>query len=65
MKQYPDIVTLISAGRTYEGRDILGVKVSYSPANENRTAFIESNIHAREWYGRNVPEVYKQLIFSG
>ncbi|KAJ3662738.1 hypothetical protein Zmor_007069 [Zophobas morio] len=49
VKQYPDIVTLISAGRTYEGRDILGVKVSYSPANENRTAFIESNIHAREW----------------
>ncbi|EFA05749.1 Zinc carboxypeptidase A 1-like Protein [Tribolium castaneum] len=44
-----DNIELVTAGKTYEGRDILGVKVSFKAGNENRTVFIESNIHAREW----------------
>uniref|UniRef100_A0A336MR26 Zinc carboxypeptidase A 1 n=1 Tax=Culicoides sonorensis TaxID=179676 RepID=A0A336MR26_CULSO len=45
--QYPNIVTSFNVGKTYEGRDIKGVKVSYKPGNPG--LFLESNIHAREW----------------
>lgn len=45
-----DNVDLVSVGKSYEGRDILGVKVTFNgDKNEKRTVFIESNIHAREW----------------
>lgn len=43
-------VTIIKGGTTYEGRDIIGVKVVFAEGNENRGVFLESNIHAREWY---------------
>ncbi|XP_026742944.1 zinc carboxypeptidase-like [Trichoplusia ni] len=46
-KAYPDIVTIIVGGKTYEGRDIKGVKISHGPGK--RAVFIESGIHAREW----------------
>ncbi|PSN45353.1 Zinc carboxypeptidase A 1 [Blattella germanica] len=45
--QYPGIVSHIEGGRTYEGREILGVKLSYKEGNP--IVFIESGIHAREW----------------
>lgn len=44
---YPDIVTRIKGGDTYEKRSIEGVKLSKNPSNP--AIFIESNIHAREW----------------
>lgn len=44
-----DEVELVEAGHSYEGRKIVGVKVSYSPENENRGIFLEGGIHAREW----------------
>ncbi|XP_064553694.1 zinc carboxypeptidase A 1-like [Drosophila montana] len=47
-KQYPQIVTLIEGGKTYQGRSILGVKISKSGA-EKPGIFIEAGIHAREW----------------
>lgn len=47
--RFPKEVTLVKGGTTYEGRDILGVKVSYSPDNANKTVWIDSLIHAREW----------------
>lgn len=43
-------VNLVKGGESYEGRDILGVNISFSPNNYNRTVFIEGGIHAREWY---------------
>lgn len=45
-------VTLLHGGTTYEGREILGVKVVFAPGNENRGVFLEANIHAREWYSK-------------
>ncbi|XP_056640610.1 zinc carboxypeptidase-like [Diorhabda sublineata] len=48
-QQYPDIVTLLEGGKSYENRTILGVKVSYGSQNKNRGVWIDSNIHAREW----------------
>lgn len=46
--EYPGVVTLIEAGKTYQGRSILGVKISKSKS-EKPGIFIEAGIHAREW----------------
>ncbi|GAB0094436.1 zinc carboxypeptidase-like [Sergentomyia squamirostris] len=46
-ERYPE-VTIIKAGTTYEGRDILGVNINRNPG-QNPGIFIESQIHAREW----------------
>ncbi|XP_065087362.1 zinc carboxypeptidase A 1-like [Ochlerotatus camptorhynchus] len=40
-------VEVIQGGRSYEGRSIKGVKVSYKSGNPG--IFIEGGIHAREW----------------
>ncbi|XP_055380609.1 zinc carboxypeptidase-like [Condylostylus longicornis] len=45
---YPEYIELLSAGSTYEGREILGVKISYKSEN-NKGVLIEGGIHAREW----------------
>ncbi|KAH8397389.1 hypothetical protein KR222_001710 [Zaprionus bogoriensis] len=45
--RYPNIVTPFSIGKSYEGRSIRGIKISYKSGNS--AVFIESNIHAREW----------------
>ncbi|XP_061398246.1 zinc carboxypeptidase A 1-like [Musca vetustissima] len=46
--QYPGVVTLVEGGKSYQGRSILGVKIS-----KGQTAkpgiFVEAGIHAREW----------------
>ncbi|XP_030555210.1 zinc carboxypeptidase A 1 [Drosophila novamexicana] len=47
-KQYPHVVTLIEGGKTYQGRSILGVKISKS-LSEKPGVFLEAGIHAREW----------------
>lgn len=47
--KYPDTVTVLSVGKSYEQRDFLIAKVSFSSDNEDRGVFIEANIHAREW----------------
>jgi murein tripeptide amidase MpaA len=53
-EQYPDKVTLQKAGTSYEDRPIVGVHVSFAPGNENKSVFVESNIHACEWIGSAV-----------
>lgn len=47
-KKYPQDVTVIKGGKTYEGRSILGVKISKS-GKERPGIFVEAGIHAREW----------------
>lgn len=42
-----NVVQLVDAGKTTEGRSIKGVKISYK--KENPGIFIEAGIHAREW----------------
>ncbi|XP_075149745.1 zinc carboxypeptidase A 1-like [Haematobia irritans] len=46
--EYPGVVTLIEAGKTYQGRTILGVKITKSKS-EKPGIFLEAGIHAREW----------------
>ncbi|KAL5279590.1 hypothetical protein ACFFRR_003902 [Megaselia abdita] len=47
IEDHKDVVTPFIIGKSYEGRDIRGIKISYKPGN--RGIFLESNIHAREW----------------
>ncbi|KAJ8944095.1 hypothetical protein NQ318_019433 [Aromia moschata] len=49
VETYPNLLTTVEGGKTYENRTILGVKLSYSNANANNTVFLEATIHAREW----------------
>ncbi|XP_063366099.1 zinc carboxypeptidase-like [Cydia amplana] len=45
--QFPDIATKVIGGQTYEGREIVGIKISHGEGKKN--IFIEGGIHAREW----------------
>lgn len=46
---YPDIVTTVTIGSSYEGRPIRGLKISHSGSENKRVIFLEGGIHAREW----------------
>lgn len=47
VSQFPKQVSTFTIGKSLEGRDIKGLKISYKSGNKG--VFIESNIHAREW----------------
>ncbi|CAG9771070.1 unnamed protein product [Ceutorhynchus assimilis] len=47
--EFPEFVTILKPGKTHEGRDIVGIKLDFSPTVEKQVVFMESNIHAREW----------------
>ncbi|CAB3228747.1 unnamed protein product [Arctia plantaginis] len=46
---YPETAQVVVGGRSYEGRDILGLRIKSPTRNVKPTMFIESGIHAREW----------------
>ncbi|XP_060564149.1 carboxypeptidase B-like [Ruditapes philippinarum] len=47
---YKDRATLFNVTKSYEGREMVGIKISTQPQNADRPAFwIEGGIHAREW----------------
>ncbi len=53
-RTYPDMVTLITIGKTYQNREMYMVKISNSVASENVTEsknaiIVDGGIHAREW----------------
>ncbi|XP_067620546.1 zinc carboxypeptidase A 1-like [Eurosta solidaginis] len=52
-EKYPKQVSVFVAGKTYEEREILGVKIAYDSSSADATAkrgiFIEGGMHAREW----------------
>ncbi|KAJ2943039.1 hypothetical protein O0L34_g15232 [Tuta absoluta] len=49
--QYPDIVTLVNMGPSYEGRDIKYLKISTTNFTDTSKPiyFMDALIHAREW----------------
>ncbi|XP_030764995.1 carboxypeptidase B-like [Sitophilus oryzae] len=51
--QYPNIATLEHFGTSYEGREMLLIRVSSGPSSNpdvpKPTIFIDAGIHAREW----------------
>nr|CAF25190.1 carboxypeptidase [Helicoverpa armigera] len=48
---YPETVTLVNAGKSFEGRDIKYIKISTSNFEDTNKpiVFMESLLHAREW----------------
>lgn len=61
--QNPGKVQVIVGGKSYEGRQIKGVKVSFKPNNPG--VFIEGGIHAREWISpATVMYILDQLLNS-
>lgn len=44
---YPSIVTPLVGGKSYEGRDLRGFKISHGAGR--KVIFIEGGIHSREW----------------
>ncbi|XP_052744516.1 carboxypeptidase B-like [Bicyclus anynana] len=48
---YPDLVTLVNAGKSFEGRDIKYLKISTTNFEDTSKpiVFVESLLHAREW----------------
>ncbi|XP_018394061.1 PREDICTED: zinc carboxypeptidase-like [Cyphomyrmex costatus] len=62
-KRYPNIVQTIVGGKTYEKREIKGVKISYKANNPG--VFIEGGVHAREWISTaTVMYIFHQLLTS-
>ncbi|XP_037926695.1 zinc carboxypeptidase-like [Hermetia illucens] len=47
LETYPQETSAFVIGKSFEGREIRGLKISYKPNNPG--IFVESNIHAREW----------------
>lgn len=45
-EKYADVITVLDAGKSYEGVPLKGVKLSYNSGN--KLVFIESGIHGRE-----------------
>lgn len=48
-KTYPESAHLVVGGKSYEGRQILGLRINTPTRNIKSVMFIESGIHAREW----------------
>lgn len=47
MAEQHQTATVINIGKSSEGRDIKGIKITTN--SNNPAIFIEANIHAREW----------------
>lgn len=63
-KKYPNNVEVIIGGKSYEGREIKGVKLRFAAA-EKPGVFIEGGIHAREWISpATVTYILNQLLSS-
>lgn len=62
-RQHPNNVQTIVGGKSYEGRIIKGVKISFEANNPG--IFIEGGIHAREWISpATVMYILHQLLTS-
>ncbi|XP_001356357.2 zinc carboxypeptidase A 1 [Drosophila pseudoobscura] len=52
VEKNPGIVSVFVAGRSYEGRDLLGLRIFHSAGaerGEQQAIFLEAGMHAREW----------------
>ncbi|XP_053960330.1 zinc carboxypeptidase A 1-like [Anastrepha ludens] len=67
-EKYPEQVSVFVAGRSYEGREILGVKISYASSVDGATKrgiFLEGGMHAREWISpATTTYIINQLLTS-
>jgi carboxypeptidase A1 len=48
--EYPEYVSKVVIGETYEGRQISGIRIGNESSTQNEILF-HGGIHAREWIG--------------
>lgn len=62
-EKYSNVATSVVGGRSYEGKEIRGVKISFGPGRKG--VFMEGGIHAREWIApATVTYILNELISS-
>jgi len=48
-EQYPRFVNVVSFGKSHEGRDLLGLRITAGQGTKPRAVWFDGGIHAREW----------------
>jgi murein tripeptide amidase MpaA len=51
--QFPDLVTLVNLGNSYQGRELLALKITYG-AGSKPAVWFDGLLHAREWISGGV-----------
>lgn len=49
VSQHSNVASIVNIGTTFEGRDIIGVKIDFRKQENPTIGFMEGGIHAREW----------------
>lgn len=63
--KYAGAASLIQGGKSYEGRPILGIKISKGKSSSKPGIFLEAGMHAREWIApATVTYILAQLLSS-
>lgn len=69
---YTSHVRLTNIGVSYEGRDILGLRVGVHPTNDEdpdppkrKTVLITGGVHAREWISTSTVNYLARALFTG
>lgn len=65
-EKYPELVTILTIGKSFEGRPLRVIKISNSKNNETKPAvWLDGGIHAREWISpATVTYITNELINS-
>lgn len=63
---YPEVVTTVVMGQSFEGRNITGIKINFHPEKENKLiGMLEGGLHAREWISpATVTWIIKEFLTS-
>ncbi|CAD5215255.1 unnamed protein product [Bursaphelenchus xylophilus] len=64
-ERFPEKVQFLNISKTFEGRDLVGVKLYSSSSKSKPSIFIDAGIHAREWIAPAVALHLMDTLVSG
>ncbi|XP_022220203.2 zinc carboxypeptidase [Drosophila obscura] len=67
VEKNPGIVSTFVAGRSYEGRELLGLRIRHSAGSdggERQAIFLEGGMHAREWISPATATYFANQLLS-